>query len=236
MVLLKVVRPIKMTGEMLQPGNMFMAEHEQGLIDRKYARRLTREEKKAILEEYSLYAERLFNKKQTNTQFNEQQKGTFSSLIKKQEVLPMFKEPGERKDLHYKSMIGTESVQIPRMAPAGSIYKKSTDPGSVSVQFGNLPGYIIQQFQAANGQGGTRLQETLEHFSKMTNIFTADSIAKLKGFAYKAEQASYRPDETNIVCQKACDYISSLKLYEAPDNEFNQPVKVPLKDILAGRK
>jgi len=60
MELLRVVRPIKVNGEVLQPGEIFKTDSEQVLLDRGYARLLTREEKLSILDGYIREAERVF--------------------------------------------------------------------------------------------------------------------------------------------------------------------------------
>lgn len=60
MGILKVIRPIKLNGEVLQPGEMFRTQDGQLLIDRGYARPLTEEEIRSILKEYVQEAERVF--------------------------------------------------------------------------------------------------------------------------------------------------------------------------------
>lgn len=71
MAILKALRPIKLNGEILQPGEMFRTQDEQGLIDRGYARKLSRDETRAILDEYALYVEQVFNEKETRTLIHE---------------------------------------------------------------------------------------------------------------------------------------------------------------------
>ena len=62
MYLLKVIKPIKVSGEILKPGEMFRTQNVQGLIDIGYARKLTKDEAGTILTEYVGVAERIFNK------------------------------------------------------------------------------------------------------------------------------------------------------------------------------
>ena len=62
MHILTVLKPIKLQGEILLPGEMFKAIDSQLLIDRGYARRLNRDETKVILDGYIRFAERIFNK------------------------------------------------------------------------------------------------------------------------------------------------------------------------------
>ncbi|MCX5812735.1 MAG: hypothetical protein NT178_09360 [Proteobacteria bacterium] len=64
MAILKVIRPLKVNGEILQPGEMFRTQNEQASIDRGYARNLNRHETRDILDEYTRYAEAIFNKKE----------------------------------------------------------------------------------------------------------------------------------------------------------------------------
>jgi len=79
MAILKVIRPLKVNGEILQSGEMFRASNVQELIDRKYARYLTREETKNILNEYVRYAEGIFNKKEASrTPQTKYVQGTFN--------------------------------------------------------------------------------------------------------------------------------------------------------------
>ncbi|MCX5803484.1 MAG: hypothetical protein NTU69_08150 [Proteobacteria bacterium] len=63
MGILKTLRLLKLNGEILQPGEMFRTPNEQGLVDKGYARHLNKDETAAILDEYVLYAERMFNDK-----------------------------------------------------------------------------------------------------------------------------------------------------------------------------
>lgn len=60
MVILKVVKPVRLDGEILQPGDTFRAQNEGQLVARGYARRLNKEEIKSILDGYIEFAEKLF--------------------------------------------------------------------------------------------------------------------------------------------------------------------------------
>ena len=64
MQLLKVIKPIKVSGKVLQPGEMVRVQDVKGLINQGYARKLTQDEKRVILDGYVLYAEKLFNFKE----------------------------------------------------------------------------------------------------------------------------------------------------------------------------
>ncbi len=64
MGILKVVRPLKLNGEVLQSGEMFKAQDGQLLIDRGYARELTQEERGMILDGYIEQAREIFNEPQ----------------------------------------------------------------------------------------------------------------------------------------------------------------------------
>lgn len=60
MGVLITLKPIRMNGEIVQPGTMIRVENEQGLIDQGYARHLKPEETQEILSEYVKYAEEIF--------------------------------------------------------------------------------------------------------------------------------------------------------------------------------
>jgi hypothetical protein len=62
MQVLITLKTIRLQGEIVQPGTMIRVEDEQGLIDKVYARRLTKEESQAILNYYVLYTDKIFNK------------------------------------------------------------------------------------------------------------------------------------------------------------------------------
>lgn len=64
MELLMVLKSIKVSGEILLPGEMFRTLNEQPLIGEGYVRKLTKDETRVILDEYVLYAEKVFNKKE----------------------------------------------------------------------------------------------------------------------------------------------------------------------------
>lgn len=68
MVILKVVKPVRLDGEILQPGDTFRAQNEGELVARGYARRLNKEEIETILDTYTEYAERVFHGKEASTQ------------------------------------------------------------------------------------------------------------------------------------------------------------------------
>ena len=59
-VLITTLKPIRLNGEIVQPGTMVRVENEQGLIDQGYARHLKPEETQEILSEYVKYAEEIF--------------------------------------------------------------------------------------------------------------------------------------------------------------------------------
>ena len=61
MELLIALRAIRSGNELLKAGDKFLIEDGQGLIDRGYARRLTRDETQAILDDYVKFAEELFS-------------------------------------------------------------------------------------------------------------------------------------------------------------------------------
>jgi hypothetical protein len=62
MAVVVTLKPIRLNGTILQPGEKIRVEGEQELISRGYARRLTKEEARAILDEYIHYAEKIFGK------------------------------------------------------------------------------------------------------------------------------------------------------------------------------
>lgn len=62
MHILKTLKPIRMNGEIVQPGRMVKVLNGEGLIDRGYARQLSQDESQAILSEYVKCAEDLFSK------------------------------------------------------------------------------------------------------------------------------------------------------------------------------
>jgi hypothetical protein len=63
MGVLITLKPIRLNGTIVQSGAKIHVEDEQGLINKGYARRLTREEARQILNSYVEYADMLFNKK-----------------------------------------------------------------------------------------------------------------------------------------------------------------------------
>ena len=60
MELLIALRSIRSGNELLKAGDKFLIEDGQGLVDRGYARRLTRGETQAILDDYVKCARNLF--------------------------------------------------------------------------------------------------------------------------------------------------------------------------------
>jgi hypothetical protein len=60
MGVLITLKPIRLNGEIVQPGTMVRVENEQGLTDRGCARHLNPEETQEILSEYVKYAEMIF--------------------------------------------------------------------------------------------------------------------------------------------------------------------------------
>ncbi len=63
MELLITLKPIRSGNELLKPGDKFLIEDGQGLVDRGYARRLAQHETRRILDDYVQYAEDLFSEK-----------------------------------------------------------------------------------------------------------------------------------------------------------------------------
>ncbi len=63
MELLIALKPIRLNGDLLQPGEMFKAVDSQPLIDGEYARGLTEQEISEILGAYVAYAEEIFAKR-----------------------------------------------------------------------------------------------------------------------------------------------------------------------------
>jgi hypothetical protein len=61
MELLKTLRPVRMNGEIVLPGQTIKVIDGRGLIDKGYARRLTKDEIQAILTQYKKCAEDLFS-------------------------------------------------------------------------------------------------------------------------------------------------------------------------------
>ncbi len=61
MLILKTLKPIRMNNKMVEPGGTIKIENAQGLIEKGYARELTKEETNEILCEYVKYAEELFS-------------------------------------------------------------------------------------------------------------------------------------------------------------------------------
>ncbi|MCX5804313.1 MAG: hypothetical protein NTU69_12435 [Proteobacteria bacterium] len=53
------IKNIRVQGEILKPGEMFRTQNAQLLIDQGYARKLTRDERKDILNEYVRIAEKV---------------------------------------------------------------------------------------------------------------------------------------------------------------------------------
>jgi hypothetical protein len=60
MYILKILKPIRMNGEIVQPGQMVKVINERGLIEKGYARRLSSDEAQTILNEYVKCAENIF--------------------------------------------------------------------------------------------------------------------------------------------------------------------------------
>ena len=60
MGVLITLKPIRLNGEIVQPGTTVRVENEQGLIDKGYARHLNPEETQEILSEYVKYAGKVF--------------------------------------------------------------------------------------------------------------------------------------------------------------------------------
>jgi hypothetical protein len=63
MELLMALKTIRLNGEPLDLGEMFKVADGQALIDRGYARTLTREEAQAILDSYVEYARGVFGER-----------------------------------------------------------------------------------------------------------------------------------------------------------------------------
>ena len=63
MAILKVIRPLKVNGEILRPGEMFRTSNVWEVIDKGYARPLTKDEAGTVLDEYGREVKRVFNKK-----------------------------------------------------------------------------------------------------------------------------------------------------------------------------
>jgi hypothetical protein len=61
MELIIVKRPFRSGNELLNTGGKIVVEDGQGLVDQGYARKLSRDETKMILNEYVQYAENLFS-------------------------------------------------------------------------------------------------------------------------------------------------------------------------------
>ena len=55
------LRPIRSGNELLKTGDKFLIEDGQGLVDRGYARKLTKDETQTILSEYVKYTKDLFS-------------------------------------------------------------------------------------------------------------------------------------------------------------------------------
>jgi len=64
MYVLKIIKSIMVSGKILEPGKIFRTQNVQELITKGYARKLTQDEKRVILDGYVLYAEKLFNFKE----------------------------------------------------------------------------------------------------------------------------------------------------------------------------
>ena len=60
MEILKTLKPLKVSGELLRPGEMFKAQEGEWLIDLGYVRHLTKDEAMEILDEYVRYAKMIF--------------------------------------------------------------------------------------------------------------------------------------------------------------------------------
>jgi hypothetical protein len=60
MHILKILKPIRMNSEIVQPGQMVKVIDGRGLIEKGHARRLTTDENRAILDGYVQYARDLF--------------------------------------------------------------------------------------------------------------------------------------------------------------------------------
>jgi hypothetical protein len=61
MYILKTLKPISMNGETVQPGQVVKVPNDQGLINKGYARKLSQDETRAILDGYVREAQRLFS-------------------------------------------------------------------------------------------------------------------------------------------------------------------------------
>ena len=56
-----VLKPIRIQGEIVQPGRVFRTQNYQELINRGYVRHLSKDEKKDILDSYVIFARKVFS-------------------------------------------------------------------------------------------------------------------------------------------------------------------------------
>jgi hypothetical protein len=61
MYILKILKPIRINGEIVEPGQIVKAIDIQGLTEKGYARRLAEDETRTILSGYVKHAEDLFS-------------------------------------------------------------------------------------------------------------------------------------------------------------------------------
>lgn len=65
MGVLKTLKEICLKGKLIPPGTKIQVDDEDELIGKGYARRLTKDESRAIIDEYVAYAEKVFSEKPT---------------------------------------------------------------------------------------------------------------------------------------------------------------------------
>jgi hypothetical protein len=65
MAVVFTLKPIRLNGTILQSGEKIRVEDEQNLVKKGYARKLTKDEARTILDEYVAYADTVFNKPRT---------------------------------------------------------------------------------------------------------------------------------------------------------------------------
>lgn len=61
MAIVKLLKPIRVRGEIVHAGEMLKIPEEEPLIENGYARKLTETETQDILGQYTIYAGRLFD-------------------------------------------------------------------------------------------------------------------------------------------------------------------------------
>lgn len=63
MAVIVTLQQVNLKGQIVPPNTRIRVDDEHVLVDKGYARRLTKDESRAIVSEYAAYAEKVFNEK-----------------------------------------------------------------------------------------------------------------------------------------------------------------------------